>query len=115
MHRLERSRVQEALHEYKKECYLFEHDADRHQDVAKETARIVAGILEQQFHYRFHKPPNPERTEIFTMIENYAREAILPPVLGSLVERIVLLERRHAAALRCMESILSVFEDQTQE
>ncbi|MFH0946023.1 MAG: hypothetical protein V2A76_12560 [Planctomycetota bacterium] len=109
MHRVERSRVQEALHEYKKECYLIEHNSERHEDVVKEANRIVEGILDKKFHYRFHKPPNPERAEILTMIENYAREAILPPVVGSLAERIVVLEKRQVAAIECMEKLLVLF------
>lgn len=109
MHRVDGSRVQEALHEYKRECYLIEHNAEKHDEVVKEVVRFVDGVLDKKFHYHFHKPPNPERAEILTMIENYAREAILPPVIASLAERIVVLEKRQVAAVACMEKLLRAF------
>ena len=58
----------------------------------------------------FHKPINPEGAEVLGMIENYVREAVLPPVLGALAQRFVVMEKRHAAGIRCLEQILDLVE-----
>ncbi len=106
MHRVDRAQVQEILHEYKKECYLLEHRSTDQTDVEKTTERLVEGILSQNFHYHFHKPVNRERAETLGLIENYTREAVLPPVVGKLAERIVLLEKRYEAGVRALERLL---------
>ena len=38
-------------------------------------------VLEQKYHYHFHKLPDADRAEIINMINNYTREAILPPIV----------------------------------
>ena len=115
MHRVDRSQVNEILHSYKKECYLLQHDSQAHDGVEKEAGRLVDGVLSQNFHYHFHKPVNPERAETLGMIENYTREAVLPPVVGKLAERIVVLEKRHEAGVRALEALIHLFDDQSEE
>lgn len=115
MHRVDRSKVHEALHDYKRECYQLEHAPEVHDVVVRDAQRLVHDVLAQNFHYHFHKPVNPERAEVFGMIENYTREAVLPPVVGKLVERIVLLEKRHDAAIRCLERVLGLIQNESKE
>lgn len=110
MHRVDRSEVQLILHEYKKACFNYQHGTVEHHQVAQEARRFAAEIVAENFHYEFKKPINPERAEIFGMIENYVREAVLPPVLYKLAERIVVLEKRQAAGMRCLEQLLTLVE-----
>lgn len=115
MHRVDRSKIQEILHEYKKTCFLYEHDSDGHSEhveVAKETERMVQEILSQNFHFEFHKPVDPASAEVIGMIENYAREAVLPPVVTKLAEKLVVLEKRQAAGIRCLEQLISLLEEE---
>lgn len=113
MHQVDRSKIQEILHEYKKTCFLFEHEAEghpEHAEVAKETERQVQEILNQNFHFELRKPIDSASAETLGMIENYAREAVLPPVLTRLVEKVIVLERRQAAGVRCLEQLIALLE-----
>lgn len=108
MHRVDRSQVREALHEYKKECYLLEHTSEKHKSVETETRRIVDEILAQNFHYHLRRPINSESAETLGLIESYIREAVLPPVVDSLVEKLVIMEKKHEAGIRCLEQIIKL-------
>ncbi len=111
MNRLDHSQVHEILHDYRKECYRLQHAPDAHEAVAREQKRIVEEILQANHHFVFHKPVNAAQAEIFTMIEDYTREAVLPPVLNRLVERLVVLEKRQEAGIRCLERLIHLIEN----
>ena len=110
MHRVDREKVREILHDYKKECYQYEH-SEAHESVERDTRRLVEDVLTQNFHFHLHKPVNPESAEILSMIENYTREAVLPPVVSKLTERIVLLEKRQEAVVNAMGKLAALMED----
>lgn len=111
MHQVDRSRVNEILHDYRKECYLLEHRSGAHEQVEHERQRIVKELMALTHHFEFHRTLTPERAEIYNMIENYVRDAILPPIVSKLVERLVVLEKRQAAGIRCLERLISVIEE----
>ena len=53
MDRVDRSKLKDILHEYKKERYFYEHELEGHPEhevVARDTQRMVAEILAQNFH-----------------------------------------------------------------
>lgn len=108
MHRIDKRQVNEIIHDYKKECFQLEHTSEQHEAVLKGRQRLVEEILAQNFHYKFHRSPTPELAETFNTIENYVREAVLPPVVSKLAERVVLLEKRQAAGLKALERILDL-------
>lgn len=110
MQNLDRTQVTEILHDYKKECFQYQHSAE-HEVVARERDRLVEEVLAQNFHFHVHKPLDPPSAEILGMIENYTREAVLPPVVAKLAERVVLLEKRHDAAIKAMERLLDLMEE----
>lgn len=109
MHRVDRSQLREILHDYKRECFRLAHSEEREQ-VESEAKRLVDEIVGLKFHYQFHKPVDPERAEILDLIDHYCREAVLPPVLKVLAERIVLIEKRQEAAIRALGRIGSLLE-----
>ena len=63
-------------------------------------------VLKQKYHYHFHELPNADRAEIINMINNYTREAILPPLVEKLVQRQLILEKRLEALSKLNEQIL---------
>ena len=85
-------RFQKLLHEYKVEQYQDEHR--KAEEYAAECMHIAEDVLNQKYRYHFHKLPDADRAEIINMINNYTREAILPPVVEKLVERQMASERR---------------------
>lgn len=99
-------KFQELLHDYKLEVFHTEHDKQSTTEIADECMHVTEEILEEKFHYHFHKLPDANRAEIINMINNYTREAVLPPVVEKLVHRQVILERRIEALVHLMEHLL---------
>ena len=106
-------KFQELLHQYKLEVFHNEHDKQSVQEIAGECMELTEEILEEKFHYHFHKLPDANRAEIINMINNYTREAILPPVVEKLVRRQVVLEKRLDALLHLMEKMLEAVSHET--
>ena len=99
MHR----KFQELLHEYKLDVFKVNHDQKDVEAITQECMDICEDVLHQKYSYHFHKLPDANRAEIINMISNYTREAILPPVVESIVHRHVVLEKR----LEAMESLIA--------
>jgi len=97
-------KFQKLLHDYKVEIFHDEHQ--NAQDYAEECMHIADDVLSQKFNYHFHKLPDADRAEIINMINNYTREAILPPVVEKLVERQMANERRVKALESLLENVL---------
>lgn len=87
-------KFQELFHQYKLDVFHLEHHKKDVGAITKECMELCDDALSQKYHYHFHKLPDANRAEIINMINNYTREAILPPVIEKLVERQVLLEHR---------------------
>ena len=101
MHR----KFKKLLHDYK--VNLFHEVYDNVQELTNECMAVTEEVLNQKYHYHFHKLPDANRAEIINMINNYTREAILPPVVEKLVERQIANERRVVALEKLLEQVLS--------
>ena len=99
-------KFKELLHEYKLEVFHAEHDKQSVEEITTECLHATEEILKEKYHYHFHKLPDANRAEIINMINNYTREAVLPPVVEGLVARQLKLERRLEALVRLTERIL---------
>ena len=101
-------KFEELLHQYKLDVFHLEHHQKDAEEVAKECMELCDDVLTQKYHYHFHKLPDANRAEIINMINNYTREAILPPVVEKLVERQVMLERHVVELEKLMRNTLEV-------
>jgi len=108
-------KFQKLLHEYKVHVFHAEHDKASVEDISNECLHITEEVLEQKYHYHFHKLPDADRAEIINMINNYTREAILPPVVEKLVLRQVKLERRFEALLELTQQVLELLSTDPKE
>ena len=97
-----RQAFKDLLHQYKIDVFRFEHNKKDIEEVAAECMDVCEDVLQQKYHYHFHKLPDANRAEIINMINNYTREAILPPVVEKLVHRQVLMEKR----IEAMEGLI---------
>lgn len=104
-------KFKQLLHDYKLEVFHNEHDKKSIEEITGECLHLTEAILEDKFHYHFHKLPDANRAEIINMINNYTREAILPPVVEKLVQRQVVLERRIQALDAFIEKMLEVLSE----
>lgn len=99
-------KFKDLLHQYKLDVFQLAHRQKDVQQITKECVTICDDVLAQKYSYHFHKLPDANRAEIINMINNYTREAILPPIVEKLVERQVLAEKRVEALEKLIEQML---------
>ncbi|MEZ5976201.1 MAG: hypothetical protein R3F33_08820 [Planctomycetota bacterium] len=99
-------KFKDLLHEYKREVFRTDHDHDTAGAIAKECMSVTSEILDEKFEYHFHKLPDADRVEVVNMINNYVREAVLPPVVEKIVHRQILAEKRIDALVHLMETLM---------
>jgi hypothetical protein len=103
---------QELLHRFKVQLFHTEHDKQSVEQITSECLHVTEDVLRQKYHYHFHALPDANRAEIINMINNYTREAILPPVVEKLVHRQILLERRVQALVDFNRELLELLSRQ---
>ncbi len=106
-------KFKQLLHQYKLEVFHAQHDRQSVEEIATECLHLTEDVLKAKYHYHFSKLPDADRAEIINMINNYTREAILPPVVEKLVHRQVLIEKRLTALLHLTEQILETLSSET--
>lgn len=109
------AKFKELLHEYKKEIFHVTHDPDSVEQIASECLHITEDVLQKKYNYHFHKLPDAPRAEIINMINNYTREAILPPLVESIVQRQVLQDRKIEALVHLVEHLFECLSVEGQK
>lgn len=100
------AQFKDLLHRYKLDVFQMRHDKKDAAQITKECMAISNEVLNQKYHYHFHKLPDADRAEIINMINTYTREALLPPVIEKIVHRHVTLEHRVEAMEKLIEQML---------
>ncbi len=108
-------KFKELLHDFKVEAFRVAHDQQNVEKIAEDCMHITDEVLHKKYSYHFHKLPDADRAEIINMINNYTREAILPPVVQSLVERQVKADKRIDALVALIEKMLEVLSTDPAE
>lgn len=109
-----KAKLHAFLHDYRKRMFELEHDHGLVDVRAKKTEEFVTQVLDQKFHYHLHKKVDPKRAETIDLIHNYCREAVLPPVVSRLAERILLLQEKHNATLELVHRTLEDLADEVE-
>ncbi len=104
-------KFEKILHQFKVDVFHAEHDKESIEKIRDECLHITEDVLEQNYSYHFHKLPDANRAEIINMINNYTKEAILPPVVEKLVQRQIRLEHRFEALLGLTQQILETLSE----
>jgi len=99
-------KLHDILHRYKVETFKLTHDHEEIEKITKECLSFSEEVLDNAYHYHFHKLPDANRAEIINMINNYTVEALLPPVVEKLLRRIVVLEKQHQQLLSTLTEVL---------
>ena len=105
-------KFQQLLHEYKREAFKAEHGKESAEQITQECTSIAEDVLKAKYNYHFHKLPDADRAEIINMINNYTREAILPPVVERIVQRQLTLERRVTELVHLIEHMLETLSEE---
>jgi len=99
-------KFQDLLHAFKLEVFHREHDRQSLEEISKECMHTTEDILRTKFEYHFHQLPDANRAEIINMINNYVREAVLPPVVERILQRQMRIERRVDSVVNLIEKML---------
>ena len=110
-----KKQYQDLLHQYKIEVFRKEHDQQSVSEITNECLHVTEDVLKQKYHYHFHQLADADRADIINMINNYTREAILPPVIEKLVSRQIRLERRFNALVGMTEQLLELLSKQERD
>ena len=105
--------VRQLLHDYKKEVFHAEHDPSSVEEITTECLHVTEDVLQQKYSYHFHKLPDADRAEIINMINNYTREAILPPIIEAVVRRQVVQDKRIEALVHLVEHLFETLSGDT--
>lgn len=106
-------KFKQLLNQYKLEVFHATHDKKSAEEISTECLKATEDVLKHKFHYHFHGLPDAGRVEVVNMINNYVREAILPPVIERIVHRQILLDKKLDALLRLQEQILETLSSDT--
>ena len=101
-----RKKFHALLHAYKVEAFKISHNNECVEERTRDILSFTEQALNNAYHYHFHNEPDPKRVETLTMVKNFTLEAILPPVVEKLVQRIAVLERQHEEMVALVDSIL---------
>ncbi len=99
-------KFQELLHRYKVQVFHSEHDRRSVEELTTECLHVTEEVLTQKIHFHFNKLPDANRAEIINMINNYVRQAVLPPIVERLVSRQLRLEKRQQAMQDLLKDVL---------
>ena len=105
-------KFQSLLHEYKLHVFHTEHDKKSVDEITSECLHITDEVLKQKYHYHFNKLPDANRAEIINMINNYVRDAVLPPIVEKMVMRQIKLEKRFDAMVHLFEHLLETLSQE---
>lgn len=105
-----RAKFKDLLHQYKREVFKLQHGQKDVGAIARDCMEVAEEVLSQKYKYHFHKLPDANRAEIINMINNFTREAVLPPVVEKITARQVMLEHRIRAIERLIEAMLEGFD-----
>jgi len=109
-----KEQFKKLLHDYKKEVFHATHDPASVEEISAECLHVTEDVLQQKYHYHFHKLPDAPRAEIINMINNYTREAILPPLVEAIVRRQVMQDRKIDALVHLVEHLFECLSSDTQ-
>jgi len=106
MPKLLKTQIRTFLHDYKKRVFELEHDTRLVEQRREQVKRFVHDVLAEKSHYHFHQKIDKAHADTLDLIYDFCHEAMLPPIVSKLAERISVLEARQNAALEMAQKVL---------
>lgn len=103
--------LRRLLHEYRVESFKATHSPEQLKERTKEALKLCREALHQVYHFHVHNAPDPARAELLNLIHDYAVEALLPPVIERVIERELMLERKHDLTVKLLENVLETLTE----
>jgi len=109
-----KAQIRSFLHDYKKRVFEIEHDPKHVEQRKAQVQRLVSPILDEKSHFHLHQKVDATNAATLDLIYDFCHEALLPPVVGKIAERILSLEARQEACLDMVKKMLDAFaQDET--
>jgi hypothetical protein len=106
MPKLLKAQIRGFLHDYKKRVFELEHDPRHVEQRREQVRRFVNEVLSEKSHYRFHQKIDKTHADTLDLIYDFCQEALLPPIVTRLGERLAVLEARQQAAIEMVQKVL---------
>ncbi len=103
---LEKSQLHAFFRDYKKRVFELEHDTTQLAARQAQVKKSVGEILGEKSHFKFHQKIDPQNAATLDLIYDFCHEALLPPVVTRLVERVAVLEARQVASLELISKVM---------
>lgn len=110
-----KKKFHDLLHQYKVEAFKISHCNETVSEATKEILGHTEEALSNAYHFHFHKDPDKDRLETFTMIKNFTIEALLPPVLEKIMRRVHVLERQHVELVQLVDNLLEALSEDVEK
>ncbi len=110
-----RKKFHDLLHAYKVEAFKISHNNECVKDRTNEILEFTEQALNNAYTFHFHGDPDPAKLETLTEVKNFTLEAIMPPIVEKLVQRIHVLEKQHEAMVGLVDNILEQLSDDRLE
>jgi hypothetical protein len=104
-----KAQIRSFLHDYKKRVFEIEHDPKHVEQRKAQVQRLVSQILDEKSHFHLHQKVDATNAATLDLIYDFCHEALLPPVVGKIAERILSLEARQEACLDMVKKMLDAF------
>ena len=104
-----KAQIRSFLHDYKKRVFEIEHDPKHVEQRRAQVQRLVSQILDEKSHFHLHQKVDATNAATLDLIYDFCHEALLPPVVGKIAERILSLEARQEACLDLVHKMLEAF------
>ena len=101
----------DSLRAFRRDVYKIEHDPEEVKHITEESLHFTEDFLDNAYHYHFHKLPDASRAEIIKMVNNYALEALLPPIVEKMTRRQLILEKKLDLLVGMLEKALDRIGD----
>ncbi len=101
------------LHEYRVETFKATHSPDQTKERTEEALKICREALHQVYKFHFHNVPDAQKAELLNLVHDYAVEALLPPIIERIIERELVLEKKHALGMKLVEQILEALSNES--
>ena len=101
-----KAQIRSFLHDYKKRVFEIEHDPKHVEQRKAQVHKVVSQILDEKSRFHLHQKVDASNAATLDLIYDFCHEALLPPIVGKIAERLAVLEARQQAALEMAQKVL---------
>lgn len=103
-----KEQLRHFLHDYRKRVFELEHDPKLVEQRRESVKRFCSEVLDEKAHFHFHNKIDKAHADTLDLIYDFCHEALLPPIVTKITERVAMLEARQQATIDMVQRVLDV-------